>query len=76
MLIKVSCKAFSITARCLILTVARLLGFLQIWSQYFSAKDTVYAVIPVSSSHIIMLLKGQRAKLSFLIDILLIFKSN
>lgn len=25
------------------------LCFLQIWNQYFSAKDTVYAVIPVSS---------------------------
>uniref|UniRef100_A0A8D2M176 ATP synthase mitochondrial F1 complex assembly factor 1 n=1 Tax=Zonotrichia albicollis TaxID=44394 RepID=A0A8D2M176_ZONAL len=42
----------------------------QIWNQYFSAKDTVYAVIPVSSSAVVLHLKSQHAKLSFPTDIL------
>lgn len=68
-------KAFNITARCLILTVSHLLCFLQIWNQYFSAKDTVYAVIPVSSFPAVMHLKGQCAKLSFLTVFLLLLKA-
>uniref|UniRef100_A0A8C4JQL8 ATP synthase mitochondrial F1 complex assembly factor 1 n=1 Tax=Dromaius novaehollandiae TaxID=8790 RepID=A0A8C4JQL8_DRONO len=38
----------------------------QIWNQYFSAKDTVYAVIPVSNSVVLMHSRGQCEKLSFL----------
>lgn len=66
MLTKVSWhfKAFNITAKYWTLTVSHLLCFLQIWNQYFSAKDTVYAVIPVSSSPVVLHLKSQHAKLS------------
>jgi len=69
-------KAFNVTAKCLILTVAYLLCLLQIWNQYFSAKDTVYAVIPVSSSPLVRHLKGQCAKLAFLAVTLLLLEAS